>query len=309
MNWHTATLSDLPFFQKCAENNNLIANNYSAINCFLYQKKYQSQISIMEGWIFERYAYCGKFCFSFPHNIDGDNSRIFWALDMLAGEAKDFNLPLVFHNVMLSEKDILCEHFSSIQIEKDEALGDYIYLSENLGNLPGSKYSKKRNHINQFKKKYDDFYFEPLTAENCHFVGSIEDEWLQESLNNSADSSENASDLQVEKEIIYSAVNNFEVFSKVSGMTGGILFINKKPAAFCIASDLSADVVDVHFEKCLSDFARNGGYAVINNEFSKRVSKKYLNREEDLGIEGLRKAKLSYYPEMVLEKFKAIIQV
>ena len=92
-------------------------------------------------------------------------------------------------------------------------------------------------------------------------------------------------------------------------MTGGILFIVEEPAAFCLSSVLSPSVTDIHFEKCLSSYARDGGYAIINNEFAKTVSTKYINREEDLGIEGLRKAKRSYYPEIFLEKFDAEIKL
>ena len=79
--------------------------------------------------------------------------------------------------------------------------------------------------------------------------------------------------------------------------------------AFCIASLLSQNITDVHFEKCLSTYTRDDGYAIINNEFSKTVQTEYINREEDLGIEGLRKAKLSYYPEKVLEKFRVEIRL
>ena len=90
-------------------------------------------------------------------------------------------------------------------------------------------------------------------------------------------------------------------------MTGGLLYVDDKPAAFCVASLLSAAVTDVHFEKCLFEYARDGGYAVINNEFSKSVKTEFINREEDLGIVGLRKAKLSYYPEEILEKYNGTI--
>ena len=85
------------------------------------------------------------------------------------------------------------------------------------------------------------------------------------------------------------------------------MYVAGVPAAFCVASLLSAGVTDVHFEKCLSAYGRDGGYAVINNQFAKIAATEFLNREEDLGIEGLRKAKLSYYPERVLEKFSVFV--
>ena len=175
-----------------------------------------------------------------------------------------------------------------------------------MADLPGKKYSKKRNHINQFKNKYSDYKFEPLCLENLELARGIEEKWLEESAAYAQETG-GLSDLQAEREIIFRALDNFEVFSKVCGMTGGILFVEGVPAAFCVASLLSQNVTDVHFEKCLSAYGRDGGYAMINNQFAKIARTEFLNREEDLGIEGLRKAKLSYYPERVLEKFSVFV--
>ena len=87
-------------------------------------------------------------------------------------------------------------------------------------------------------------------------------------------------------------------------MRGGILFVKNQAVAFCLSSLLSPLVTDIHFEKCLRDAASVGGYAVINHSFIKNYgSYHYINREEDLGIEGLRKAKLSYKPEIILKKY------
>ena len=115
-------------------------------------------------------------------------------------------------------------------------------------------------------------------------------------------------DLHQEQVIIKNALDNFAYFSKHADMKGGILFVENEPVAFCLSSTLSDSVTDIHFEKCLADFAKDGGYAVINNEYAKTISTKYINREEDLGIEGLRKAKRSYYPEIILEKFDVEIK-
>ena len=313
MNWHTASLSEIKLLQSCAVNNNFFANNYSAVNCILYQNKFNSKIMIQNGWIFERYENNCKFCFSFPHKIEGylpqepsQAAEITDILQLHAKEAKEEKATLYFHNVTLAEKNILTANFPNAKVEEASESGDYIYLTENLGQLPGSKYSKKRNHINQFKKKYADFHFEALNENNLTDARLIEEKWL---LENTDSAKENGSiaDLEAERKIISFALDNFGTFKEACEMAGGILYVEKTPVAFCLASRLSGDVTDIHFEKCLSPFARDGGYAVINNAFAKTVTTKFINREEDLGIEGLRKAKLSYYPEKVLEKFFVII--
>ena len=186
-------------------------------------------------------------------------------------------------------------NFTASKIEEAPDLSDYIYNQEDLAGLPGSKYSKKRNHINQFRKKYPEFRLELISPENFKTVCTLEKTWFSES--------SESLDLQQEAEIICAALKNYEEFALKAGMKGGILFVGQEPAAFCLSSTLSPDVTDIHFEKCLSSFARDGGYAVINNEYAKTITTKYINREEDLGIEGLRKAKRSYYPEILLPKF------
>lgn len=306
MNWHTAELPELELLQKCAVSNRLLANNYSAVNCLLYQEKYRFQIAVQDGWIFGRYEERDSLSFSFPHHIDGDMSGLGTVLALLAEEAKASASGLSFRNITLEEKEILLSHFPAAMAEKDEGLGDYIYLTEKLATLPGKKYSKKRNHVSQFRKKHADFVFQKLTGDNLNCVLQVAEAWLAESRAAGLDDV-SASVLEMEKSIIHAAIKDFGLFSEIAGMTGGLLFVQDEPVAFCIASLLSPSVTDVHFEKCLAAFAQDGGYAVINNEFSKTVPTEYINREEDLGIPGLRKAKLSYYPEMVLEKFNVRI--
>lgn len=302
MNWKQTTLSELENLQKCALNNNFFANNYSAVNSILYEKKFHSQIAMEDGWIFERYMEDKKTYYSFPHNIDGDISKIEEAIGKLKKETQSEGLPLLFQNITLDEKEALLKIFPFAKVTETPESGDYIYLTEKLSTLAGKKYSRKRNHIHQFQNKHADYRFELLDESNIRDAYTIEEKWLSE---NSETAAENGtlSDLEIEKEIISFALDNFKHFSATCGMTGGILYIEGNAAAFCIASTLSSKVTDIHFEKCLSSFGRDGGYAVINNEFAKTVQTEFINREEDLGIEGLRKAKLSYFPERVLEKF------
>jgi hypothetical protein len=302
MDWRTPALSDLETLQKCALNNNFFANNYGAVNSILYEKKFHSLIAFDGEWIFEKFFEGEKTCFSFPHNLLGKSDGAKEALEILAGDARSKNERLIFENITAEEKDILQEFWPSVKITPTPESGDYIYRTENLSSLAGKKLSRKRNHIQQFDSKYPDFSFELLRPENLSFVREVEEKWLEEN-SDFAKTNGTLSDLEIEREIIFYALDTLESFSQSCGMSGGILFASGNPVAFCIASILSERVTDVHFEKSLYSFGRDGAYAKINNEFSKTVRTEFLNREEDLGIEGLRKAKLSYYPEKVLEKF------
>lgn len=294
MDWHTPTLDDMGILQKSASCNALLGNNYSAVNSFLYSLKYDSEILIKDNWLFEKFIVDGQKVYSFPHNIDGDNSQLQNAISFLKSDVKDLNQPFIFRNITAQEKDLILKICPDVEVVAAPELGDYIYLTENLANLPGSKYSKKRNHVNQFVKKYSDYRFEILTDGNLDKAMEIEEKWLGES---------NDENLLAERQIILKAFENFNQLQQICGLCGGIVFVENQPIAFCLASTLSSEITDVHFEKCIEPFAHDGGYAIVNKEFAKTVSTKYLNREEDLGIEGLRKAKLSYYPEMILEKF------
>ena len=299
-------LTDLETLQKCAATNGFLANVYGAANCVLYAKKFGAQIAQEGGWLFLRLYENTKPRFFFPHKIEGGLDGAEAALELLVHEAGD---PFVLKNITAAEKEIVERVFPSAQIAAARESGDYIYRTTDLAALAGKKYGKKRNHIKQFKTKRPGYRFEPLTSGNLQDARQVEEKWLEEVLAAASAGANSAAgdDLKIEKEIIFFALENFERFEKVCGMTGGLLYVDDKPAAFCVASLLSAAVTDVHFEKCLFEYARDGGYAVINNEFSKSVKTEFINREEDLGIEGLRKAKLSYYPEEILEKYNGTI--
>ena len=317
MDWKTPALTDLETLQKCAVNNDFFANVYGAANCVLYAKKFGAQIAQEGGWLFLRLYENNEPRFFFPHKIDGGLDGAEEALKLLEKEARGFleadsrfeKEPFVLKNITAAEKEIAARVFPVAQFAAARESGDYIYRTEDLAALSGKKYGKKRNHIKQFKAKRPSWRFEPLTSGNLQDAREIEEKWLEEALaaNAAGANSADGDDLKIEKEIIFSALENFERFEKVCGMTGGLLYVDDTPAAFCVASLLSAAVTDVHFEKCLFEFAHDGGYAVINNEFSKSVKTEFINREEDLGIEGLRKAKLSYYPEEILEKYNGTI--
>lgn len=195
--------------------------------------------------------------------------------------------------------EFLAKKGLSVEWKTNRDDSDYLYLQSDLADLPGSEYQKKRNHISKFIKKnknYNFVYFDysTLTPELKEDFLKVAKKWLCE-LSGNVDNS-----ITHESKSIEFAINHLASFD----LFGGILYINEKPRAITLASKISEEVIDIHFEKCLSDVAKDGGYAMINNLFAKECKNfKYINREEDLGIEGLRKAKLSYKPEIILDKF------
>ena len=127
----------------------------------------------------------------------------------------------------------------------------------------------------------------------------VADEWFEErmSLEDKINDSEYGA--------IVEAVEYYSEF----GLRGGILYADGKPVAMTIASPINKDICDVHFEKAVGKYAADGAYAVINRVLAISLSEyTYFNREEDINIEGLRKAKMSYHPWKVLEKYSGEVR-
>lgn len=169
---------------------------------------------------------------------------------------------------------------------------DYIYLQSDLVSLSGKKYHSKRNHISAFSKKYD-WRYEPITESNIADVRLCAERWYRENFFR-ADGH-----LMCEKKGVDLMLSNMERL----GILGGAVYIGGEVAAFTLASPINREVVDIHIEKALPEYAE--AYTVINREFALNAlgDYKYINREDDLGLEGLRKAKLSYKPAILLGKY------
>ena len=189
--------------------------------------------------------------------------------------------------------DDFLKHFGHLYDVKESAVdADYIYSREKLSTLAGKKYHSKRNHISAFSRKFD-WHYEPIGEENVEEILVCTDKWYSENLERVTE------EMECEKDVIKEMIINRELL----GVLGGAIFVDNIAVAYCLGSPLNNSVFDIHIEKGLSDF--QGAYAVINREFAFREldGYEYINREDDLGIEGLRRAKLSYNPEFLLKKF------
>ena len=178
-----------------------------------------------------------------------------------------------------------------------DASYDYVYDINDLADLAGKKYDGKRNHVRRFERTHPDALFEPIGKDNLAAVRAMAETWFRERLEKDPEA-----DLHGEERAIALALDHFDELA----LEGLLLREGDEILAFTIASRMSDDTFDVHFEKARADVA--GAYAAINNRFARYLREKYpavryLDREEDMGIEGLRRAKESYHPHHRIEKF------
>ena len=181
----------------------------------------------------------------------------------------------------------LQENFGDIlDVQEDRNGSDYIYRRSDLAQLPGKKYQKKRNHVSRFIRENPDYRFIAITAENIHLAKQFEIDWCERY--NTASSW----DLASEQQGILQLLDNFERLNLMGAMieTGGQI------VAMSIAASINHRMVDVLVEKAYHDV--NGAYAIINRDFAANCFSQFelINREDDMGLENLRKAKMSYFP-------------
>lgn len=184
-----------------------------------------------------------------------------------------------------------------LRIESTRAQWDYLYSISDLVDLQGNRFHKKKNLLYQFQKKYDYTYrtFGPDTVE---LALAMQTDWCTW---RDCESSEN---LSAENRVIERILKNW---GRLAGLAGGALVVDQKMVAYTVAEPLTNDILLIHFEKASSEF--KGGYQAINQMFLSQSAQnfKIVNREQDLGDEGLRKAKLSYHPVDFLPKSKVEI--
>lgn len=179
----------------------------------------------------------------------------------------------------------------------DRSSSDYIYHSADLIELAGRKFHRKRNHLARFKRAYT-YEYEDITPENIAQCVAVERQWLE------LTESDGPSGLDREDCALKRSLANFQEL----GFRGGLIRIEGQPVAFTLGEEINPTCFLVHFEKALEGY--DGLYTAINQEFAARnlARYQYINREEDLGIEGLRKAKLSYYPALLVEKHVVVLK-
>lgn len=237
----------------------------------------------------------------YPYPIGtGDKKPV---LDAIIEDAKERGIPCRITGLNAEEIEFLKELYpNQFHFHTARDSFDYVYDINNLADLAGRKYQRKRNHLNQFKTACPDYTTEPLNEKNLFQVKQMLEKWYEDKLKENPDA-----DFLMEQTALSKALRSYQKLE----MEGLVLFYQNEVLAFTLASRLSANTFDVHFEKARWDI--NGVYAAINYEFARYLRNQYpeiqfLNREEDMGLEGLRKAKERYYPHHMIEKSWACLK-
>ena len=204
-----------------------------------------------------------------------------------------FSLRLVPFHIM----EIIREAVPELRWEDDRPNYDYIYLTQDLIDLKGRSFHGKKNHLNYFKKTFDYEYVEmtpDMTEEAMAFIADFN--------RRKEVPAHEMEMLKMEEAAMEDVFLNIDTV----GYSAGAILIDGKIQAIAIGGQLGGNMITEHVEKANVEF--RGLYQAINNEFCKNVASraKYINREEDMGIPNLRKAKLSYRPCKLLEKYIAV---
>ena len=204
------------------------------------------------------------------------------------------NIVPVIINIWEPFKEIIEKSCPELDIEPAEIAWDYVYSREKLATLKGKKLHGKRNHINKFMQENPDWEYKKLVQSMYEDCIAVYDGWKE-----SKDLSED--EFANERRSVVLALTNMEEL----GLTGGAILLDGKIKAFTVGERLNDDMQLIHIEKADSEI--NGLFPMINQQYvlHECADVQYINREEDMGVEGMRKAKRSYYPDFMVKKYFA----
>lgn len=260
---------------------------HSFVNLYLWGRQ---KALVHQGNLAVFSQFGGRSMYMFPAGEDVKPT-----IDAMMADAAERGIPFRLTGMVKDDCELLQQLYPGrFRIHTDRDHFDYVYEVTDLAELKGRKYQKKRNHLNRFYEAHPGVVAVPMTVEMLPPVKELVAQWYENRL-----SADPTADFHMEKAAVKKALEHFTEL----GMVGMVLMEDGKLLAMTMGSAIFPEVFDVNFEKALDPAA----YPAINNAFAKYILEafpeiRYLNREDDMGLEGLRKAKLSYCPDRLLEK-------
>lgn len=232
--------------------------------------------------------------YSYLMPLTGDRER---SIALLREDAQARGIPFRLYGLLPEETAWLqAQYPQAFSYYPTRDSFDYVYDIDRLAELHGKKLQAKRNHCNRFEEAYPDYRVLPLTKELLPRCAAFAERWYAEHTQENP-----GTDYTGEQTALSKALSHFDELH----MVGILLETTDGDVAFSMGNRIREDTFDVNFEKARAEI--NGAYPLVNREFARRIriacpEIRYLNREDDMGIEGLRRAKESYFPDLLLDK-------
>lgn len=268
---------------------------YSFANLHLWGRQ---EVAFLHGCVAFFSHFYGRSVYPYP--IGGGDRRA--VLEEILQDARERGIPCRITSMTEEDRMELEQWFPGMfHLHSNRSGFDYVYDIHDLADLKGRKFQKKRNHVNRFRSEHPDYQVVPLTVCNMPVAQHMVNDWYHKRMKEDPEG-----DYLLENIAFVRAFQNYVPL----GMEGILLLDGGDVLAVTMGSRMAKDTFDIHFEKAREDV--DGAYTAVNQEFARYLrlnhpEVQFLDREDDMGLEGLRKAKLSYQPHHLQEKFSATL--
>lgn len=282
LTFHPLTLSDREAVQAVSLHAGRRNCNYTFANLVGWQFLFRTEVCVLDDAVVLRYTFKGERVYTVCAPTD-------LPIHLIEALLEDCNGRLTIIGLEDSQLQAL-DNLPEFTVESEQLRDqyNYIYLRDTLATLRGRHLNAKRNHINRFRAEHPDFEYRPLTPELFDECRRLTEIWREEKEANET--------ITAERRVIETIFSHWDAL----GMMGGSIFVDGRMVAFTCGAAITTDTFDICVEK--ADRRVEGAFAIINQQFAQHLPAQYiyLNREEDMGLAGLRQAKLSYHPEILL---------
>ncbi len=294
MNFRNIEISDKPIFDKFVKGAKNPRSLYNFTTCYIWAGNGKVKIAVEDDVLYILWNLKEKSFMLYPIVLGSDVKT---AIDRGISHLESLGAKPRF--ICLSPNDVLelkAIYADEFHYDYDRDNSDYLYETQRLINLSGKKLHSKKNHYNAFCKNYN-FTYRRIEKDDIDACKELFDLWYK-------DKDEDTKLLKESKIATYKLLDNLEKL----GVTGGLIEVDGKIIACSVGERITDDTALIHVEFANTQY--RGAYAAMNREFAKNewADCKFINREEDMGDEGLRKAKESYQPVALLDEYRATVK-
>ena len=291
------TLDDREIFNKYKKNWNIENAEMSFEHLYMWGSHSFVQIAEAEGCLYIKMRYDGEPDMLLPPIPVDESVDYADAVKLGRDYFESKGEKVIYHSICEPFVDMFKKYCPDYELLEIPNSWDYVYDSTDLITLKGKRYHSKRNFINRLKQNHPDFVYRDITEDDYESCMELYNKWREEHNDKTIDQYD-------EKDSVEIALKNMNALN----LKGGAIFIDGKMMAFTVGGRILDYMGHIHIEKALSGV--DGPYPAINQLFAAENYKDtlFINREEDMGIPGLRKAKESYYPVKMIKKYRGVLK-